>query len=95
MDGELLSPETFRPHVGSDFCIIDAGPPVVLRLDRLETHARQAHVRDPFSLFFLGPPGDVLPQRTYRMEHKMGTLDVFLVPIAADENGVIYEAVFA
>ena len=92
---ELLTPESFSPHVGTNFRVVDVDPPVVLRLDRMETHQRQAHVRDPFSLFFVGPAGDVMPQRIYRLEHAMGTLDIFLVPIASDEAGVTYQAVFA
>jgi hypothetical protein len=52
--------------------------------------------RDPFRLAFLGPADPVLPQRTYRLEHDaLGTLDVFLVPIAQDAGGTTYEAIFA
>ncbi len=52
--------------------------------------------RDPFRLVFLGPVDPVLPQRTYRLEHEMlGTLDIFLVPIARDASGTTYEAIFA
>ena len=51
--------------------------------------------RVPFSLVFRGPPGTVLPQRIYRVDHaELGRLDIFLVPIGADAEGVRYEAVF-
>ena len=52
--------------------------------------------RDPFRLVFLGPADPVLPQRTYRLEHEgLGTLEIFLVPIAQDARGTSYEAIFA
>jgi hypothetical protein len=52
--------------------------------------------REPFRLAFLGPADAILPQRTYRLEHDtLGTLDIFIVPIARDANGTTYEAIFA
>jgi len=37
----------------------------------------------------------VLPQRLYRLEHNgLGELDIFLVPIGKDEQGVSYQATF-
>jgi hypothetical protein len=51
--------------------------------------------RTPFSLVFRGPLQPVMPQRTYRIEHAdLGELDIFLVPIGRDPQGVRYEAVF-
>jgi hypothetical protein len=52
--------------------------------------------RTPFRLAFLGPAEPVLPQHTYRLEHDaLGTLDIFLVPIARNAAGTTYEAIFA
>jgi hypothetical protein len=37
-----------------------------------------------------------LPQGLYHLDHPvMGELELFLVPIGADRDGVTYEAVFA
>lgn len=48
-----------------------------------------------FSAFFQGPAERQLPQQTYSFEHeKMGQLDIFIVPIAQNEQGFRYEAVF-
>jgi hypothetical protein len=48
-----------------------------------------------FSLFFRGPEDRFLPQATYRLQHeKLGTMDMFLVPIGPDGTGMKYEAVF-
>ena len=51
--------------------------------------------RPPFSIVFRGPKDLVLPQRMYNVEHdKMGTLELFLVPIMPDAEGNLYEGVF-
>lgn len=48
-----------------------------------------------FSIFFRGPSNAFLPQSTYELSHeKLGTLHIFLVPIAQDGLGYEYEAVF-
>jgi hypothetical protein len=52
--------------------------------------------REQFSLLFNGPVEPVLPQAIYTLENEeLGTFEIFLVPVAADEEGVDYEAVFA
>lgn len=51
--------------------------------------------RESFSLLFLGPPHPLLPQRMYAFEHDvLGRLEIFIVPIARDDRGVSYEAIF-
>lgn len=50
---------------------------------------------DPFALVFRGPGNVQLAQRLYQITHEtLGELQIFLVPIAADEEGRYYEAVF-
>jgi hypothetical protein len=52
---------------------------------------REPGGRAPFSLVFEGGPTPPLPQGIYSVEHDdLGTLEIFLVPLAADR----YEAVF-
>jgi len=52
--------------------------------------------RKPFSLTFRGPLQPQLPQATYDFEHPVhGVIAIFIVPIAADADGVTYEAVFS
>lgn len=51
--------------------------------------------RKPFSIVLRGPRDRRLPQRIYKVEHeKLGVLELFLVPIAMDDHGFHYEAVF-
>lgn len=49
-----------------------------------------------FSLVFRGPATPVLPQHTYPVTHpEMGELDLFLVALGPDGDGMRYEAAFA
>ena len=51
--------------------------------------------RLPFALIFRAAPDARLPQQTYRLEHAtLGAMDLLLVPVAADEKGRYYEAIF-
>lgn len=48
-----------------------------------------------FTILLHGPYEPVLPQRIYHLEHdQLAEMDLFLVPIARQEDGVRYEAVF-
>ena len=52
--------------------------------------------RQPFSLLFRGPVGEPLIQRMYLFDHgRLGTIDgLFITPVAEDDKGVYYEAIF-
>jgi hypothetical protein len=51
--------------------------------------------RAPFSILFRGPREPVLAQSIYRLdESELGTIEIFLVPIGPDAQGMVYEAVF-
>ena len=51
--------------------------------------------RRPFSVVFRVVSDLVLSQKIYTIEHdELGTLDLFLVPIGPDKEGIRYEAVF-
>lgn len=52
-------------------------------------------VRAPFSLLFRHEAAIVFPQKTYPMQHAaLGEFGIFLVPIARDRTGFIYQALF-
>jgi hypothetical protein len=58
--------------------------------------AAQAGRREPFSLIFRVTGASYLPQQIYALEHeRLGRLDIFLVPIARDEQGLRMEAIFS
>lgn len=51
--------------------------------------------REPFSLLFRSASAVLLPQKIYRLSnHTLGVLDIFLVPVARDREGIVYQAVF-
>lgn len=51
--------------------------------------------REPFSLLFRSGSPVILPQKSYRMRNPaVGDHDIFLVPVARDVQGMIYQAVF-
>lgn len=90
---------TFSPAIGGSFAAeTDAGP---VELTLLSAETRDQQVPDapagwlPFNLVFLGPAEPMLPQRTYRLAGDVtGPVDIFLVPVARDAEGMRYEAVF-
>ena len=50
---------------------------------------------DQFSLIFRGPMTPVLPQATREFLHeRLGSLQLFMVPVGPDESGICYEVVF-
>ncbi|MBB3226600.1 hypothetical protein FHW69_001190 [Luteibacter sp. Sphag1AF] len=84
--------QTFTVNMDHDgntpFVLVEARP--------LEGAARlRDAVRDPFSLLFRNEAAIVFPQKTYAMKHAaLGEFGIFIVPIARDRTGFIYQAIF-
>jgi hypothetical protein len=94
---DKLTKDTFEPRKGEAFKLTDeAAGEVELKLASVQGTGLQGKApREQFSLHFHGPREPVLPQQIYHLENaEMGALDLFLVPVARDEEGMIYEAVF-
>jgi hypothetical protein len=89
---ETLTAADFAPLHGDRFRIASGdGSPFEAELVEVTEIPREPGGRAPFSLVFRGGPSPPLPQRIYRVEHeKLGAIEIFLVPIAADR----YEAIF-
>lgn len=50
---------------------------------------------EPFSLIFMGPSQPIFKQRIYNLTHpRLGSMDIFLVPVGETEAGIEYQAVF-
>jgi hypothetical protein len=99
---ERLTANSFVPLVGDTF-VLDGGDAGRLELKLLESrlHDPDAPAEDdsgaraPFALTFRGPLEPVLPQSIYHLEHdSVGAMEIFIVPIARNEAGTTYEAVF-
>lgn len=69
-----------------EFVLVEARP-----LDGKPPNA----ARLPFSLLFRNGAALLFPQQTYRMRHpRLGGFDIFLVPVAREREGFLYQAVF-
>ena len=83
---------TFSSHLNSKFRLVDT-PSTELELIEVSDASTSHHVS--FSLVFLGPHQPLLPQRIYPLEHHaLGRLDLFIVPIRRDAQGLQYQAIF-
>jgi len=95
---DQLTKETFEPRRGEVFRLTDEHLPEPLDLTLATVRGndlRGRADREQFSLHFHGPRDPILPQQIYRLENaELGAMDLFLVPVARDEDGVTYEAVF-
>jgi hypothetical protein len=81
--------ETFTAAMNDmniEFVLVEAAP--------LQTSANNP-MRAPFSLLFRNTSPILFPQQIYPMRHpRIGELGVFLVPIAQERAGFLYQAVF-
>lgn len=81
--------ETFTAALNDmtvDFVLVEARP--------LENAARQA-ARAPFSLLFRNTAPILFPQQIYTLQHpRVGEVGIFLVPVAQERAGFLYQAVF-
>jgi hypothetical protein len=92
---EELTFAVFQENLNSKFILfLDADNSVEIEL----IEARQGKVtprQEMFSILFLGSNEKPFLQGLYPVEHAgLGKLDLFLVPVAQNEQGIIYEAVF-
>jgi hypothetical protein len=93
-----LTEAEFSKHVGSKFVLKPGEQALELELVQVKgylPHPNDQTGMERFSVFFTGPRETSLPQHSYLLSHEsMGKFEIFLVPIAADEQGFRYEAVF-
>lgn len=92
---EHLTRDDFAACVGSNFRLC---PDHAAGFDLLveEVSALKAvEGQESFSIYFRGPKEKLVPQATYPLEHvRLGRLEIFIVPIGRDNEGVRYEALF-
>lgn len=90
-----LTHATFTENLNSDFNIrLDETTTVQLVLVEV-SDLRDSDRNQFFSILFRGPRDSMLPQALYKIEHeRMGSFELFLVPVGVSETGYQYEAVF-
>jgi hypothetical protein len=94
-----LTEEEFSKHVNTKFRVgVDEDTSVELELTEVKGYLSQQREQtgmERFSLYFNGPAEPFLPQKLYPFAHdQMGEFEIFIVPIAQNEQGFRYESVF-
>jgi hypothetical protein len=84
MTGQL-TPETFLPHLDKAFRVKGGRHVLTLTgvdVPRLEAQEAARVPRQPFTLIFRGPPGDVLREGLHCLEIESGpTVELYVIPI--------------
>ncbi len=99
---ESLTHEQFTERLGETFLLsLESGDRVAVQLVEVtpfpgpEAPSSTPGRAEPFSVVFRGPPDLVVPQRIYRLENdRLGVIEIFLVPIGPDAEGMRFQAVF-
>ncbi|MFZ0845398.1 MAG: hypothetical protein WAM62_06370 [Pseudolabrys sp.] len=90
--------EQFAPHLNETFQVAVGESCVEMTL----MQATKGKPRDweglrkePFYLLFKCGKPVILPQKIYPFENSaLGKLEIFIVPVARDKDGIVYQAVF-
>ncbi len=94
---ELLTLDHFTGCVNETFhaALNDGDIEFVLVEARALQGAAPGAARVPFSLLFRNGAALLFPQQIYQMRHpRVGNVGIFLVPIAREREGFLYQAVF-
>jgi len=97
LDLAAVTADDFEPFKGQGFETRAGRAQETLRLELVTIGRRQGPPghREPFSLMLRGPRSPVLAQGIFRLSNQaLGELELFLVPIGADQDGITYEAAF-
>ena len=87
--------EPFAIDLGTDFPGLEPLVLTLIKAEPIETSQDLGERRAPFSVVFRGPVEPELAQRIYALDNEtLGRLEIFLVPIGPDDEGMRYEAVF-
>jgi hypothetical protein len=82
---EMLTAETFLPHVNNVFRVKESGHALTLsevQLRQMDERELAALGRQSFTLVFAGPPGNVLRSGLYTLEVEGGpAFELYVIPI--------------
>jgi len=92
---EKLNSRAFSEQLHTTFHLRTTGS-APLALELIEVADKNSSpTLEYFSLIFRGPLTPHFAQATYTMEHeKLGTFDLFIVPLGPDSAGMRYEVIF-
>lgn len=80
---ELLTRETFDPHVTKTFRVRNGHHALTLvRIEARKLEEWEQPARPPFNLIFRGPPGDLLAEGMYLLDVEDGlSFELYIMPI--------------
>lgn len=96
----LMNHENFSQYLNEAFTLHTGNSELQLKLiavDELSSDQHYEEERKPFALLFHAQSDPGLPQQMYSLkQEKMGSLDMFLVPVGPDRKmgGMRFEAIF-
>jgi hypothetical protein len=95
---ETINAADFLPNLNNEFRIYFdpalPSPAELIEVSEINSSSTDGG-RKSFSIVFRGAKEKVWPQGMYKIEHpRLGELQLFLVPIGPDNEGMCYEAVF-
>jgi len=94
---DLLTIDHFSGCVNETFtAALNEGEIEFVLVEARPIEARMANAaRVPFSLLFRNTAVFLFPQQIYQMRHpRIGEVGIFLVPIAREREGFLYQALF-
>lgn len=89
-----LALSDFSNAVGTSFAVDAGDAQVTLTLAEAAELTPSVRAGGSFRLEFRGPREPLLEQATYRFAGQDGECEIFIVPIAQDQSGMTYEAIF-
>src|SRR3546814_17566347 len=93
---ELRTLEHFSGHVNDTFSAVLNDDEVPFQLvEARALPSTPGATRKPFALLFRNGSSFLFPQQIYRMRHaRLGEVGIFLVPVAREREGFLYQALF-
>jgi hypothetical protein len=89
-----LSIDDFSTQTGKSYEVIVGGGTLPVRLDEAQPLPGSARQGGGFRLLFRGPFEPQIPQGIYVFRNRGNDDQIFIVPIARDQRGTQYEAIF-
>lgn len=93
----VLTLEHFAARVNETFIAASDGNAafVLKEVQPLPSATLEGLMRKPFSLLFHNSSPILFSQKIFQMQHDaFGEVGIFLVPVARDSHGFLYQAVF-
>lgn len=91
----LPNRETFAEHLNTNFTAqTDAEKEFEITLVEAKSIISNK-IQECFALLFCAPPDAPAVQQSFQLDHNtLGKMELFLVPVKKNEDGLFYEAVF-